>query len=258
MLGIIGGSGVYDVDGLTHTRWMTVASPFGTPSDDVLIGELDGHPIAFLPRHGRGHRIPPSAIDFRANIDALKRVGVTEIVSVSAVGSLREHLAPGLFVIVDQFIDRTFARAKTFFDAGVVAHVSMARPVCRRLGDTLEEAAKAAAIPHARGGTYLVMEGPQFSSLAEGETRARGGDLLCDRRDGDGLRLLASATRRCHDRHDRSHRRIERRPGALAAEGRRAPHCGIPRTVPAGMSRSARTCDHHRARSGRVLRRATT
>jgi len=169
MLGVIGGSGVYNIDGLTNTRSVRVESPFGTPSDELLIGELNGQPIVFLPRHGRGHRIPPSAIDFRANIDALKRVGVTEIISVSAVGSLREHFPPGMFVIVDQFIDRTFERTKTFFDAGVVAHVSMARPVCSRLGDALEEAAKDADIPYARGGTYLVMEGPQFSSLAESQ-----------------------------------------------------------------------------------------
>ncbi len=169
MLGVIGGSGVYDIQGLTDTRWVQVDSPFGTPSDKLLMGELNGQPIAFLPRHGRGHRIPPSGIDFRANIDALKRAGVTEIVSVSAVGSLREHLPPGMFVIVDQFIDRTYARMKTFFDAGVVAHVSMARPVCSRLCDVIEEAAKETGIQYVRGGTYLVMEGPHFSSLAESE-----------------------------------------------------------------------------------------
>lgn len=169
MLAVIGGSGVYDIDGLANTRWVKVESPFGQPSDEVLIGELDGQPIAFLPRHGRGHRLPPSEIDFRANIDALKRVGATQVISVSAVGSLREHLAPGMFVIVDQFVDRTFARVKSFFGKGVVAHVSMARPVCSRLCDALEAAAGEAGIRHVRGGTYLVMEGPQFSSLAESE-----------------------------------------------------------------------------------------
>jgi 5'-methylthioadenosine phosphorylase len=169
MLGIIGGSGVYHIEGLENTRWVKAESPFGEPSDEVLVGELNGQPIAFLPRHGRGHRLSPTDINFRANIDALKRLGVTDIVSVSAVGSLREHLAPGTFVIVDQFIDRTFAREKSFFGNGLVAHVSMARPVCGRLGDHLHAAAQAAGITVARGGTYLVMEGPQFSSLAESE-----------------------------------------------------------------------------------------
>jgi 5'-methylthioadenosine phosphorylase len=168
-LGIIGGSGVYDIDGLVNTRWEKVASPFGEPSDSLLFGELDGQQLVFLPRHGRGHRIPPSEINFRANIDVLKRAGVTDVVSVSAVGSLREHLRPGTFVIVDQFIDRTFAREKSFFGNGLVAHVSMAHPVCARLGDHLEAAAREANIEMARGGTYLVMEGPQFSSLAESE-----------------------------------------------------------------------------------------
>ena len=169
MLAIIGGSGVYNIDGLANTRWVKAESSFGEPSDEVLIGELNGQPIAFLPRHGRGHRIPPSEINFRANIDALKRLGVTDIVSVSAVGSLREHLTPGMFVIVDQFIDRTFAREKSFFGNGLVAHVSMAHPVCSRLGQHLHAAAQQVGIPAARGGTYLVMEGPQFSSLAESE-----------------------------------------------------------------------------------------
>ena len=167
MLAIIGGSGVYNIEGLANTRWVKAASSFGEPSDEVLIGELNGQPIAFLPRHGRGHKIPPSEINYRANIDALKRLGVTDIVSVSAVGSLREHLTPGMFVIVDQFIDRTFAREKSFFGSGLVAHVSMAHPVCSRLGQHLYDAAQLAGIAAARGGTYLVMEGPQFSSLAE-------------------------------------------------------------------------------------------
>jgi len=169
MLGILGGSGVYNIEGLENTRWVKATSSFGEPSDEVLIGELNGQPIAFLPRHGRGHKIPPSEINFRANIDALKRLGVTDIVSVSAVGSLREHLTPGMFVIVDQFIDRTFAREKSFFGSGLVAHVSMAHPVCSRLGQHLYAAAQQVGIPAAHGGTYLVMEGPQFSSLAESE-----------------------------------------------------------------------------------------
>ncbi len=167
VLGIIGGSGVYDIDGLTKTRWRKIDSPFGAPSDELLFGELDGQPLVFLPRHGRGHRIPPSELNFRANIDALKRAGVTEIVSVSAVGSLKAELPPGTFVIVDQFIDRTFAREKTFFGTGLVAHVGLGHPVCARLGDALLAAASEIGIPAVRGGTYLVMEGPQFSTQAE-------------------------------------------------------------------------------------------
>ena len=169
VFGIIGGSGVYDIEGLTHKRWQRVDSPFGEASDELLFGDLDGQPMVFLPRHGRGHRIPPSEINYRANIDVMKRCGVTDLVSVSAVGSLREDLPPGTFVIVDQFIDRTFARQKSFFGTGLVAHVSMAHPVCRRLGDHVEAAAQLAGIKAVRGGTYLVMEGPQFSSLAESQ-----------------------------------------------------------------------------------------
>jgi len=169
VLGVIGGSGVYDIDGLSNTRWQRIDSPFGEPSDELLFGELAGQQLVFLPRHGRGHRIAPSDINYRANIDALKRAGVTDVISVSAVGSLREHLAPGTFLIVDQFIDRTCARTTTFFGTGLVAHVSMAHPVCDRLGAYLELAAREAGIAMARGGTYLVMEGPQFSSLAESE-----------------------------------------------------------------------------------------
>jgi 5'-methylthioadenosine phosphorylase len=169
VLGVIGGSGVYDIDGLSYTRWERVASPFGEASDELLFGELAGQQLVFLPRHGRGHRIGPTDINFRANIDVLKRAGVTDVISVSAVGSLREHLAPGTFLIVDQFIDRTCARASSFFGTGLVAHVSMAHPVCSRLGAHLASAARDAGIAAARGGTYLVMEGPQFSSLAESE-----------------------------------------------------------------------------------------
>jgi 5'-methylthioadenosine phosphorylase len=167
VLGIIGGSGVYDIDGLTNKEWRRIDSPFGPASDELLFGELDGQKLVFLPRHGRGHRIPPSELNYRANIDAMKRAGVTEIVSVSAVGSLKEELPPGTFVIVDQFIDRTFARVKSFFETGLVAHVSMAHPVCGRLGDIIEQAAQDAGIIAVRGGTYLVMEGPQFSTQAE-------------------------------------------------------------------------------------------
>ncbi|MBI5891404.1 MAG: S-methyl-5'-thioadenosine phosphorylase [Nitrosomonadales bacterium] len=178
-IGIIGGSGVYDIAGLENKRWEKVESSFGEPSDELLFGELNGVKLAFLPRHGRGHKIPPSEINFRANIDVLKRVGVSDVISVSAVGSLREHLTPGTFVIVDQFIDRTFARNKSFFGTGLVAHVSMAHPVCKRLGDHIEKAAKEANINALRGGTYLVMEGPQFSSLAESELyRSWGCDVI--------------------------------------------------------------------------------
>lgn len=179
VFGIIGGSGLYDIDGLVNKHWKSVSSSFGAPSDELLFGELNGLQLVFLPRHGRGHKIPPSEINFRANIDALKRVGVTDVISVSAVGSLRDHLKPGTFVIVDQFIDRTFARNKSFFDTGLVAHVSMAQPVCRRLGDHIEASAKESAITTVRGGTYLAIEGPQFSSLAESELyRSWGCDVI--------------------------------------------------------------------------------
>jgi 5'-methylthioadenosine phosphorylase len=167
VLGVIGGSGVYSLDALEDARWERIESPFGTPSDALLRGRLGGVEAVFLPRHGRGHRIPPSQVDYRANIDALKRAGVTDLVSVSACGSLREELEPGSFVLVDQFVDRTVARAKSFFTTGVAAHVSMADPVCARLGDALEAVARAQGIPLHRGGTYLAMEGPQFSSRAE-------------------------------------------------------------------------------------------
>ncbi|ATB29610.1 S-methyl-5'-thioadenosine phosphorylase [Melittangium boletus] len=169
VIGIIGGSGLYQIDGLTDVSWRQVSSPFGAPSDALCFGTLEGTPVVFLPRHGRGHRVPPSEINFRANIDALKRAGVTDVLSVSAVGSLREDLPPGTFVVVDQFIDRTFAREKSFFGTGCVAHVSVAKPVCRRLGDAVMDACGDVTIAARRGGTYLVMEGPQFSSLAESE-----------------------------------------------------------------------------------------
>jgi len=179
VLGIIGGSGLYEIDGLTNRRWQKVSSPFGEPSDELLFGELEGQPLVFLPRHGRGHRIPPSALNYRANIDALKRAGVSEILSLSAVGSLKEHLPPGAFVIVDQFIDRTFAREKSFFGTGLVAHVGLGHPVCRRLGDAAEAALKELDIKHQRGGTYLVMEGPQFSTQAESQLyQAWGCDVI--------------------------------------------------------------------------------
>ena len=179
VIGIIGGSGLYQIDGLTDVEWRRVESPFGETSDEFCFGALGGQPVVFLPRHGRGHALPPSAIDFRANIDALKRCGVTDILSLSAVGSLRDELAPGDFVIVDQFIDRTFAREKSFFGPGCVAHVSMAHPVCGRIGDAISAAAAEMGTRVRRGGTYMVMEGPQFSTLAESELyRAWGCDLI--------------------------------------------------------------------------------
>jgi 5'-methylthioadenosine phosphorylase len=167
VLGIVGGSGLYDLPGLANVEWKTIASPWGEPSDQVLHADVDGLPIRFLPRHGRGHRISPSQINYRANIDCLKRAGVTDLVSISACGSFREELPPGHFVLPDQFIDRTFAREKTFFEAGCVAHVSVADPVSPGLVDEVEKAMRAEQISGTRGGTYLVMEGPQFSTRAE-------------------------------------------------------------------------------------------
>lgn len=169
VLGVIGGSGVYDIDGLENKRWQRVETPFGDPSDELLTGSLDGQKLVFLPRHGRGHRIPPSELNYQANIYALKLLGVTDILSVSAVGSLRAELPPGTFVVIDQFIDRSFARSKSFFGTGLVAHVALGDPVCNRLGDLVEGALQDLAVPHQRRGTYLVMEGPQFSTKAESE-----------------------------------------------------------------------------------------
>ena len=166
-IGVIGGSGVYDIEGLEGAEWVDVDTPWGTPSDQVLTGTLDGVAMAFLPRHGRGHIHSPTTVPYRANIDALKRLGVTDVISVSACGSFREEMAPGDFVIVDQFIDRTVNREKSFFGTGFVAHVSLAHPVCPRLSAACAEAAEAAGVTVHRGGNYLAMEGPQFSSLAE-------------------------------------------------------------------------------------------
>jgi 5'-methylthioadenosine phosphorylase len=206
-IGIIGGSGLYQIDGLTEIEWRRVESPFGEASDELCFGRLGGVDVVFLPRHGRGHKISPSEINYRANIDALKRSGVTDILSLSAVGGLQEQFAPGSFVLVDQFIDRTFARQKSFFGTGCVAHVSMARPVCRRLGDALAAAGQAAGIALHRGGTYLpaILDPGRERALSQlglrrdrhdqhagGEARARGRDLLRHGRDGDRLRLLAS------------------------------------------------------------------
>ena len=167
VLGIIGGSGVYEIEGMSHLQWETIRSPFGDASDQLLFGELDGQKLIFLPRHGRGHALSPSAINYRANIDVLKRAGVTEILSLSAVGSFKEELSPGTFVVVDQFIDRTQGRARTFFEHGVVAHVSMAHPTCSRMAGLAHDAASELGLHVVRGGTYVAMEGPQFSTLAE-------------------------------------------------------------------------------------------
>jgi 5'-methylthioadenosine phosphorylase len=169
LLAIIGGSGLYDLPGLTDTRWVSVDTPWGAPSDQIFLGRLGEANLAFLPRHGRGHRIPPSEVNYRANIAALKSLGATDVLSVSAVGSLRADLPPGTFVVVDQFIDRTFAREKSFFGTGLVAHVSMAKPTCPRLGDHVQAALAMHKVSHQRGGAYLAMEGPQFSTQAESE-----------------------------------------------------------------------------------------
>ena len=166
-IAVIGGSGIYDIDGLEGAEWITVETPWGTPSDQILTGALNGVEMAFLPRHGRGHVHSPSTVPYRANIDALKRIGATDVISVSACGSFRENMEPGDFVIVDQFIDRTFAREKSFFGTGCVAHVSVAHPTCPRLSAACLAAAIDAGITVHDGGTYLAMEGPQFSSIAE-------------------------------------------------------------------------------------------
>lgn len=167
VIGLIGGSGLYDIEGLEDKEWRWVETPWGAPSDALLFGRLDGVRCVFLPRHGRGHPIPPSELNYRANISAMKQSGVTDIVSLSAVGSLKEELPPGHFVVIDQFIDRTFAREKSFFGTGLVAHVSVADPLCPRIGDVLESSARTLGLPVTRGGTYIVMEGPQFSTRAE-------------------------------------------------------------------------------------------
>ncbi len=179
VLGFIGGSGHYDLPELENPHWEIVASPWGVASDAILFAEVDGLPVRFLPRHGRGHRVPPSDINYRANIDCLKRAGVTDLISISACGSLKEEYPPGHFVLVDQFIDRTFAREKSFFGTGCVAHVSVADPVSPALADEIEKATRAEGIEITRGGTYLAMEGPQFSTRAESNLyRAWGCDVI--------------------------------------------------------------------------------
>jgi len=178
-LGIIGGSGLYKMDGFEKTKWKKINTPWGNPSDEILIANLGKEEICFIPRHSKGHKINPTNINFRANIDAMKQLGVTDIISVSAVGSLKKEFEPGKFVIVDQFIDRTFSRVKTFFDEEIVAHVSMAKPTSPSLSNCCEMALKKLNIKNKKGGTYLVMEGPQFSTLAESNLyRSWGADII--------------------------------------------------------------------------------
>jgi 5'-methylthioadenosine phosphorylase len=178
-LGIIGGSGLYKMEGFEKTKWKKINTPWGKPSDEVLIARIEKEEIYFIPRHSRGHKINPTNINFRANIDAMKQLGVTDIISVSAVGSLKENLEPGKFVIIDQFIDRTFSRIKTFFDDEIVAHVSMAKPTSPSLTNCCEAALKKLNIKNQKGGTYIVMEGPQFSTLAESNLyRSWGADVI--------------------------------------------------------------------------------
>ena len=178
-LGIIGGSGLYKMEGFEKTKWKKIKTPWGNPSDEILTAKLNKEEICFLPRHGRGHKINPTKINFRANIDAMKQLGVTDIISVSAVGSLKENLEPGKFIIIDQFIDRTFSRVKTFFDEEIVAHVSMAKPTSPSLANCCETALKKLSISYQMGGTYIVMEGPQFSTLAESNLyRSWGADVI--------------------------------------------------------------------------------
>ena len=178
-LGIIGGSGLYKMEGFEKTIWKKINTPWGKPSDEILIAKYGREEICFIPRHSRGHKISPTNINFRANIDAMKQLGITDIISVSAVGSLKENLQPGKFVIIDQFIDRTFSRVKTFFDEEIVAHVSMAKPVSPGLSNSCKAALKKLNIKHKIGGTYVVMEGPQFSTLAESNLyRSWGADVI--------------------------------------------------------------------------------
>ena len=178
-LGIIGRSGLYKMEGFEKSKWKKINTPWGKPSDEILLASLEKEEICFIPRHSRGHKINPTSINFRANIDAMKQLGVTDIISVSAVGSLKEKLEPGKFVIVDQFIDRTFSRVKTFFDEEIVAHVSMAKPTSSGLSNCCEAALNKLNISHQVGGTYVVMEGPQFSTLAESDLyRSWGADVI--------------------------------------------------------------------------------
>lgn len=178
-IGIIGGSGLYQIDALEEAQWIKVETPWGEPSDEILCGRIGSVQVRFLPRHGRGHRIPPSEVNARANVDALKRAGATDLLAISSVGSLQEELPPGHFIVADQFIDRTKTRAASFFGTGMVAHVSMAEPVCERLSGYAAKAVKKAGGKVTKGGTYLAMEGPQFSTRAESHMyRAWGADVI--------------------------------------------------------------------------------
>ncbi len=238
-IGVIGGSGLYSMPGFTASQEVKLETPFGDPSDAYIVGELEGKPVAFLARHGRGHRISPSELNFRANIHGFKQLGVEWIISLSAVGSLKEEHKPLDFVIPDQFVDRTRGRVSTFFGEGLVAHISFADPVCPVLMRLLHEACREAGVPSKLGGTYLCMEGPAFSTkaesslyrswgmdvigmtnLQEAKLAARGRDLLLDRRDGHRLRLLAPRARR---RHRRRHRP---QPAAQCGERRQSGACG--------------------------------
>lgn len=179
VIGIIGGSGLYAIDALEDAQWLAVDTPWGAPSDELLIGRIEGVRFVFLPRHGRGHRIPPSDLNARANVDALKRAGCTDLLAISAIGSLREEIPPGHFVAVDQFIDRAFGRNSSFFGPGFTAHVSMADPICPRFSALAADAAEAAGAPVTRGGCYVAIEGPQFSTRAESRAyRSWGGDVI--------------------------------------------------------------------------------
>ena len=178
-IGVIGGSGLYELAELEDAQWLAIDTPWGRPADELLIGRIAGVKFVFLPRHGRGHRLPPHEINYRANVDALKRAGCTDLIAVSAVGSLREALAPGRFVAVDQYLDRTRGRASSFFGPGMVAHVSMADPVCARMSALAADAGEAAGAPVSRGGCYVAIDGPQFSTRAESRAwRAQGGDVI--------------------------------------------------------------------------------
>ena len=270
ILGIIGGSGIYDLPGLENAREEAIASPWGEPSAPVRHGSIAGLPIVFLPRHDKGHRLSPSDINYRANIDVLKRAGVTDLISLSACGSFKEELPPGTFVLVDQFVDRTHKRESSFFGKGCVAHVSMAHPVSPRLRIHLAAAAEAEGIAIARGGTYVCMEGPQFSSYAEsmtykkpglfgdrhdqharGQARPRGGNLLRHRGDGDRFRLLASRPRCRHGagHHPGADHECRQGQGLVARLAREFP-AGA-RAVPDRLGPRARYRADHRAGSAR-------
>jgi 5'-methylthioadenosine phosphorylase len=261
VLGIIGGSGLYDLPGLKNVREQLIHSPWGAPSAPLRIGEIDGLPIVFLSRHDKGHRLSPTDINYRANIDVLKRAGVTDLVSLSACGSFKEELPPGTFVLVDQFVDRTYHRPNSFFGTGCVAHVSMAHPVSPHLRIHLAQAAEAEGISFAREGTYVCIEGPQFSTLAESLTYKQLGysvigmtnlpDLLRDGRHGHRFRLLAPRPRRgSGERHHQgAARQCREGSAARSATGAKLP--ARARALSDRFGPRARHRDHHRARGAR-------